>query len=129
MSNMRAYYISRFVVVLVLVAAFLLLGARWWQAGLIGFVALVYFLWAPLSGRYTVDPKEGATALQRDERTKGIRDRAARNAWVLMTLVGAGTAVYYGYLGQELIPLQVLSGLLALGMIAYFASDVWLRRA
>jgi hypothetical protein len=128
MSSMRAYYISRTVVAVGFSAAFLLMGAPWWQAALILVAALIFFYWAPRSGRYAVDPGRGITALQRDERTQGVTTKAGRNAWVVMTLVGVALVVYSKSNRADLMPVQWLSWLLILGVIAYFASDVWYRR-
>jgi len=129
MSGMRFYYISRTVVAVVFSAAFLLMGAAWWQAALFLLAALLFFYWAPRSGRYAVYPERGVTALQRDEHTQGVADKAGRNAWIALTLAAVALVLYSKSIQAELMPVQWLSWLLILGVIAYFASDLWLRRS
>lgn len=128
MSGMRFYYISRTVVAAAFSVVLFLSGAPWWQATLILVVALLYFYWAPRSGRYAVYPERGVTALQRDEHTQGISEKAGRNAWIALTLVGVALILYSKSIQVELMPVQWLSWSLILGVLAYFASDLWLRR-
>lgn len=128
MSGMRFYYISRTVVAVAFSAAFFLSGAPWWQAALILVVALLYFYWAPHSGRYAVYPERGVTALQRDEHTQGISDKAGRNAWIALTLAGVALVLYSHGSEAQVMPVQWLSWMLILGVMTYFASDLWLRR-
>jgi uncharacterized membrane protein len=95
--------------------AFLLLGGSWWQAALVTGLALIFVWWAPRSGRYKVSPEKGLNAIQRDERTQAISDKAARNAWVVMMLSVAGLALYYGNTPNGAVPAQAINLLLLLG--------------
>lgn len=94
----------------------------------IGLAAIAFFLWAPRSGRYTVNPELGFAALQRDERTQTINDKAARNAFVVTMLAVAALTIYFGASASPVIPMQILNGVLILGVLTYFAIDLFLRR-
>ncbi len=128
MTGMSRYYLSRAFVSVAFAGVFIAAGSPWWMAALAGVSTFTFFLWAPRSGRYVVHPKRGATALQRDERTQAITNRAARNAFVVIALTLAGLAVYFGYIAPGDVPAYALSLVLALGLLAYFATDLWLRR-
>jgi hypothetical protein len=58
-----------------------------------------------------------------------VNDKAGRNAWVAVALVGSLAILYYGLVS----PGDVLVGVLALvifsGMITYYGTDVYLRRS
>ncbi len=128
MNDMRSYYVSRMVVGLGFGISFYLSGAVWWQAALVGGAAVAWFLWAPHSGRYRVAPELGVAALRRDERSQGINDRAARNAFVGVMLATGAMAVYAGAAAQTQVSARALNWLLILGAALYYASDFWLRR-
>jgi hypothetical protein len=129
MTGMTRYYVGRAVVAIALGLLFAFTGSPWWVAALIGGLVLAFFLWAPQSGRYAVQPEHGVTALRRDERTQAINDKAARNAFVLSMLTLGAIAVYFGSVAPALVPVTLLNLVLALGALTYFASDVWLRRS
>ena len=93
-----------------------------------GAVMLAFFIWAPHSGRYSVHPEFGVTALRRDEFTQVINDKAARNAFVASMLAIAAIAIYAGSIGTVSISTGLLKMVLVLGSATYFASDLWLRR-
>jgi len=103
--------------------------AEWWLAALIGVIVLAFFLWAPSSGRYAVHPEHGVMALRRDERTQAINDKAARNGFVVTIGAIGGITLYFGSIVLTDVPVTVLSLVLALGILTYFVSDFWLRRA
>ena len=128
-KNMFPYYLSR--AVLSAAFGFLLFGSGspLWMAVLLSVLILAFFFWAPHSGRYSVHPELGVTALRRDERTQGINDKAARNAFVVSMLVVAAIAVYFGLSGVTDISIIVLNIVLVIGAITYFVSDLWLRRS
>lgn len=129
MNGMTRYYLSRALISAALGGLFALTGARWWVAALVSAITFASFLWAPHGGRYVVKPEEGATALRRDEYTQAITDKAARNGFVVAMLALGGIAIYFGTIAPSDVPVRVLSLLLALGALTYFASDLWLRRA
>src|SRR3990170_585048 len=120
MIGMSRYYLSR----AVLSAAFSLLlyltGAAWWMAVLLGVITFAFFLWAPHSGRYAVHPELGVTALRRDERTQGINDRSARNAFIVTMLAVAGAALYSGRYTPAEVPVSFLNYTLILGVLIYY---------
>lgn len=99
------------------------------MAILMGVIVFALFLWAPRSGRYAVHPELGITALRRDERTQAINDKAARNAFIVTMLGGAGVAIYFGSIAPANVPVIILDFVLALGVLTYFVSDFWLRRS
>lgn len=129
MSGMSAYYISRAVISAALGVLLALTGLEWWLAALLGLMVFAFFVYAPHSGRYAVHPELGVTALRRDERTQGINDKAARNAFVVTMLVIAGMAIYFGAIAAVSVPIAALKWTLALGVLVYFVSDFVLRRA
>ncbi len=129
MTGMRAYYISRALLSVGFGVLFVLGGASWWVGILIAAVAFGWFLLAPRIGRYSVHPERGVTALQRDERSQMINDKAARNAFVICMLAVAGVALYHHSLALSSVPTAVLEGILVLGAAVYYISDFLLRRA
>jgi heme A synthase len=68
-------------------------------------------------------------ALQRDERTQTVTDRAARNAFVVTMLVIAGMMIYFGSASIASVPIVALKLVLAVAALTYFLSDFWLRRS
>jgi hypothetical protein len=128
MTGMTAYYVSRMLISAGLGVLLATTGATWWSAALMAGIVFLLFVWAPQSGRYAVHPELGVTALRRDERTQGITDKAARNAFVVVMLAVMGLVLYYGRLSPAEVPVPALDLLLALGAVAYFGTDLWLRR-
>jgi hypothetical protein len=125
--NVR-YLVSRAAISAVLGVALGFAGLRWWWAALAGAAALGLFFTAPRSGRYVVRAQGGVAPLRRDERARAIRDRAARNGFVLTVLGVAGLTLVYGLILDTAVPVAALGGILALAFATYFASDLWLRR-
>lgn len=128
MLKMTQYYLSRALISAAFGGLFAITGTPWWIAALTGAGIFALFLWAPRSGRYAVHPERGVTALQRDERTQGITDKAGKNAFVVMGFAVAGLTLYFGSTSLSAVPVRFLSWTLILGVITYFASDLWLRR-
>lgn len=126
---MKAYYFSRFLVSVLLGALLVLTGSPWWGGLLAGLLAFGWFLAAPHIGRYSVHPELGVTALRRDERAQGINDKAARNAFVVCMLALGGIVIFQTAAAAATAPLALLKWLLILGVLTYYASDIWLRRA
>ncbi len=129
MTGMKAYYVSRAILSIGFGILFMLGGASWWIGLLVTAVAFGWFLLAPRIGRYAVHPEHGVTALRRDERAQLINDKAARNAFVVCMLAAAGAAIYYDASALESMPVALFKWLLVLGAMAYYVSDLWLRRA
>lgn len=126
---MTRYYLSRLLVAWVFAALFYVAGATWWVALLVGLLATGWFLYAPRSGRYQVDPERGVTALQRDERSQWINDKAARNAFAVLALALGILNIYSDMIVEEAtIPIE-WTRLLLIGAVAvYVVSDISLRR-
>ncbi len=129
MTGMSAYYISRALVSIAFGGLFALTGSPVWMGVVVSLVFLALFFYAPRSGRYAVHPELGIMALQRDERTQTITDRAARNAFVVTVLVLAAVAIYFGSVSPAGIPVIVLKLVLVLAALTYFLFDFWLRRS
>jgi hypothetical protein len=125
---MSLYYISRTVLSIAAGVLLTLTGSEWWIAGPASVAVLALFLWAPHSGRYAVFPQFGIAALQRDERTQAINDKAARNAFVFSALLMAGIIIYFGTFASASVPVAVLKLILVLGLLVYYGSDFRLQR-
>ena len=126
---MLPYYLSRTILSVAFGFLLFVTGAPFWNAILMGGIILALFLWAPHSGRYSVHPEFGITALRRDERTQTINDKAARNAFIASMLTLAALAVYFGSLGVSSISMGVFRIVLVVGALTYFVSDLWLRKS
>ena len=128
MTGMTRYYLSRALISVAFGGLFVLTGSPWWKATLAGIIPFALFLWAPRSGRYAVHPERGVTALQYDERTRVITDKAARIAFVATMLALGGLVVYFGSIPPADVPVHILNFVLVLGAVIYFAASFWLRR-
>jgi hypothetical protein len=129
MKEYLPYYLGRAVVSAAFGALVAIAGAPWWGAVIAGIVLFGLFIWAVRSGRYVVRPEHGVTALRTDEYTRAIRDRATRYAFVAIMLVLGGIALYYEFIAHATVPVSVVGGVIFLGWIVYFLSDVWSRRS
>lgn len=128
MTGMKSYYISRAIISVAFGAVFA--TASSWMTGILaGISAFAWFLLAPHIGRYSVHPEFGITALRRDERAQIINDRAARNAFIVSMLAMGGIIVYFGTLSLTSVPIAIFKWLLIIGVVIYYVSDFWLRRA
>lgn len=126
---MTRYYVSRILIAWIFAALFYAVGSSWWVALLVGVMATAWFLYAPHSGRYQVDPGRGVTALGRDERSQWINDKAARNALVVLGLALGGLNIYFGTIaGSATVPIEWTRWLLAGAAAVYLLSDIVLRR-
>ncbi|MHC1783239.1 MAG: hypothetical protein AB9891_10895 [Anaerolineaceae bacterium] len=128
-KNLMPYYLSRTVLSVAFAGLMYLTGSPLWMAALFGGLILILFILAPLSGRYSVHPEFGITALRRDERTGVINDKAARNAFVASMLAVAVIAGYFTAVGVGLVPVKILEFILVGGLLVYYISDFFLRRA
>jgi hypothetical protein len=129
MTGMKAYYISRAIISMAFGTLFLLTGSSWWTGILVSLLAFAWFLMAPHIGRYSVHPEFGVTALRRDELTQVVNDKAARNAFIVSMLALGGTILYFGTLSLTSVSIAVFKWILILGVVVYYVSDFWLRKA
>jgi hypothetical protein len=129
MNGMLRYYISRAILSAALGALLAITGLQWWIALLAGIAAFAFFLYAPRSGRYAVNPELGVTALRRDERTQLINAKAAVNAFVITILAMGGIAIYFGAIVSAAVPVIAISLTMLIAILTYFVSDFWLRRS
>src|SRR5512146_3318640 len=120
MTGMRAYYVSRAVLAVLLGALAVMTGWDWWLGLLVAALVFGWFLLAPRIGRYAVQPQAGVTALRRDELSQVINDKAARNAFVATALAMGGVLVYCGLSAVSSVPLAVLDWLLIFGVAVYY---------
>lgn len=127
MSGRILYYISRAAVAVLMGGLVYLIGGPWWMALAIGGAALLFFAFAPVSGRYVVSGR-GANPLRRDERAQAIANQASRNGFIAAMLGVSALVLYFGVIAPGDVPVYGLGIVLGLGMLTYFASDVWLRR-
>lgn len=127
MNERLGYWIGRAALSALLALLLWLAGATWWLAVGVGVAALAWFALALQSGRYAVTSAT-ATPLRRDERGELIRDRAARNGFVGLMVAAAALGVYATLAGLSDVPSSAMSGLVLLGFLVYFTSDLWLRR-
>lgn len=81
-KELRPYYISRTIFSIVFRVLLYATGNSLLHAILLGTALLALFVWALHSGRYSMHPEYGITAMRRDEWTQTIDDKAARNAFV-----------------------------------------------
>jgi predicted MFS family arabinose efflux permease len=100
----------------------------WWSGALAGVAALAFFLWAPSSGRYRVQAEGSATPMRLDERTRAIRNRAARDGFLALMLGQAALVLTFGLVRPGGIPVELLMGVLGLGFLTYFISDALQRQ-
>jgi hypothetical protein len=129
MTGMKAYYLTRAIIAVTIGGILLAGGSPWWiSIGIAGLV-MIWFFVAPRLGRYAVHPEYGVTALRRDERAEAINNAAARNAFVVSMLAIGGVIIYVRAAASDGIPTTVLKAILLLGVLVYYASDFWLRRA
>lgn len=127
MSGM-SYYLSRAFISAALGGLLAMTGSPWWVAVLMGAAAFVLFLWAPVSGRYVVDPERGVTSLGRDERSQAIVGKASRNAFAVTIFLVAAITLYFGVINPGSVPIHALGLVLLLGALTYLVSDFLLRR-
>ncbi len=123
------YMVSRAALAAIFGGALYLGGLPWWGAVPAGILVLAFFLATRRSGRYVVEREDGVAPLRRDERSRAIRDKAARNAFIVMTLAVAGLTIAYGRVLDAAVPVPALSVVLALAVATYAASDLCLRRS
>lgn len=128
-KNMMPYYLSRTILSIAFGILLFVTGLSLWRAVLFGGLSLALFLWAPHSGRYSVHPEFGITALRRDERTQVINDKAARNAFIVSMLTIGAIGVYFGLFGVINISIGVFKIVLIIGALTYYVSDLWLRKS
>ena len=125
---MQRYYISRGFLSLVFGVLVYLISASWWIGALSAVIIFITFVLLSRSGRYRLKPERGVAALQRDEWTRSINDKAGRNAWVVVAVAGSFLMLYFGWISPGDVPLFFLGFLLLAGMVVYYFSDFWLRR-
>jgi hypothetical protein len=125
---MKLYYISRAVISIAFGGLLYLLSRSLLISVPVAALMLVTFMVLPRTGRYQVSPQKGVTALRRDEWTQSINQRSGLNAWVIVTIAGAGLVLYYGLISPGDVPTGLLGALLLLGLVTYYVSDYWLRK-
>jgi len=105
-----------------------LISTSVWIGALSALIVFTTFVLLSRSGRYKLNPERGVFALQRDEWTRNINDKAGRNAWVIVAVAGSLVILYYSLISPGDVPVFILGILLFSGMLAYYVSDFWLRK-
>lgn len=123
------YVVSRAALAAILGVALYLGGLPWWCGIAAGALALVFFVVVPRSGRYVAKTQDNLAPLRRDERSRAIRDKAARNAFVPTILSLAGLTIAYGRILNAAVPVAATGGVLGLAVAVYAVSDLYLRRS
>lgn len=129
MTVMTRYYLSRTLLSAGFAALFVAAGSPWWMAVIIGVLSLAFFAWAPRSGRYLVQKERGITALRSDERSRGVRARAAGIAFIVAIPALGALVLYYSSVAETDVPTWALSLVIALGATIYVGADIWFRRS
>ena len=73
MTAMTKYYVSRTLLSAGFAALLVAAGAPWWMATIVWVLGLMFFAWAPRSGRYVVQEGGGIAPLRSDERSRSVR--------------------------------------------------------
>ncbi len=128
MSHLSKYYISRTLIALAFGALTLILSGSWTLA--IGFSigALVVFLYLPKSGRYLIRSENSITPFRSDEYSQAIRNQAARDGFVVLTL-GFFVLQIYSMATKTALSANGFTALFVIGWLTYLGSDFWRRRA
>lgn len=128
-KELRPYYISRTIFSIAFGVLLYVTGSPLLHAVVLGGLILALFMWAPHSGRYSVHPEYGITAMRRDEWTQAVNDKAARNAFVVIMFLIAGASLYFGAAGAVSVSIGLFRIPLIIGALVYFASDLWMRKS
>ena len=128
MSHLSKYYISRIFIAIAFGALARITGASWPVT--IGFAggALAVFLYLPKSGHYIVLPENSVTPFRTDEYSQAIREKAARDGFVVLSL-GFFLIHAYAQVAKVSIPIPWIDVLFGVGWATYLISDLWRRRA
>jgi len=128
MRSLRNYYLSRIFIGIVFGMLIIFLGAPWWAGLLAGLITLSGFAWAYHSGRYVKQIQaDGQMKLVRDENTRAIANKAARNGYVMSVLSLAFINVYFWKSGSDTLPIGYLQAILAISLLTFAISDIILR--
>ncbi len=127
MSNMSKYYFSRALVALALGAISFMLNGSWPRAIGLALGTLALFLYLPTSGRYIIRSKNSIAPFRIDEYSQAIRNQAARDGFVVMTL-GFFLLQAYSAVTKTALTANHFTILFILGWLTYLVSDLWRRR-
>jgi hypothetical protein len=75
-----------------------------------------------------VQDQASAGPMRADEMSRAIRDRAARNSFVAVSLYLSALVIHFGLVAQADVPVELLNLALSLALAVYVASDWLLRR-
>lgn len=128
MPGMKRYYLSRGLLSVLFGGFVFLVSSSIWVASVSIGLTFIIFVMLSRSERYKVNPENGFSALQRDEWAQRITEKSGRNAWVIVTIAGGATILYYGLISLEYVPVYILGILIIAGVITYYVSDYWQRR-
>ena len=127
-ADLRWYYVTRGLMVLVWIGLLALLGTPKEIILLAALPAIAFYLWLPRSGRYVIRADRPFSPLRRDERERMISSRAAACAFATL-LAGLGAAVLAaGLRGQDTVSTELASTIIAVSTVVWFAASLWLHR-
>ncbi len=127
-KELRWYYLTRGLLVLVWVGLMILVKARL-EIILLGALAMgASYLWLPHSGRYLIRANRPLAPLERDERERMISWQAGGYAFAVLVILLAAAVLRAGLRGQETLSVDLVSVTLGVGMIVWFVAGFWLRR-
>ena len=127
-SSLRWYYVTRGLMIVVWIGLLALLGTPR-EFILVGAIMMTaFYLWLPRSGRYVIHADKPFSPLRRDEREQAISLRAAAYAFVALLLPLAGAVLMAGLRDQDTLSTDLVSSIIAIGMVVWFAANYWLGR-
>jgi|GEM_PF-1305908 len=126
--DLRWYYATRGLLILAWIGLMVLLKARTEIILFGALVMIILYLWLPHSGRYVIRTDKPLSPLQRDERERTISFRATAYAFSVLLVLLAAAVIGAGLRGQNTLSIELVSTIIALGMIIQLAANLWLRR-
>jgi hypothetical protein len=128
MKSLRTYYLTRFILVALICAIMTWSGLPWWIVSVVFILGAGFFVWAPLSGRYRIVNETHGAPLRMDERGRQVRERAGRNAFLIMQALSLGLFLYGQFQEPPSIPAAAIGIMLGVGMLSYLVLSLLYER-
>ncbi|MBC7233232.1 MAG: hypothetical protein H5T68_08350 [Chloroflexi bacterium] len=126
--ELYGYYVTRGLLILAWLGLMILLKAHW-EIVLFGVVfMIVLYLWLPHSGRYVIRTDKPLSPLASDERERMVSLQAAAYAFAILVILLAAVVIWSGLRGQGMISIELVSTIMAIGLITQFIASLWLHR-
>lgn len=127
-KELWGYYITRSLLILAWVGLMFLLKARH-EIILFGVLLMTgFYLWLPHSGRYVLRVDKPFSPLASDERERMISLQAAAYAFAVLVILLAASVIWSGLCGRDMLPVELVSTIMAIGLITQFIVSLWLHR-